>query len=453
MIGYLKRLTIRNIVSPYGLAMISYLVFLFAWVFPPGLYTEYIHEPDFMFLDPLTLIFYTACVAAFLLGVRASRYLGTSVPGNTERIVSVRSPLLYLLSPLLAAASAGAIYLMKVGAKINLIGLLASAQGSVIKAANGAGQMSEGRWDESIPLLTVLLWWSLFRARELRLRGATKAVFYLTFLPCFAVGIFIGVATVNRANLMPIILGTLVIYIVPKTRSANTKVVRLAFMGAVGSVAAVGAFLFLSFLRGAFALSLLITSLLGYTIVSYNRLTALLNGVMHYAYEGHGVYLVPAFVSDEKVNYLFNLADRFGWPSSFALFQTEFLSTSAAGLNPAFIWAGAFGYVYSDIGWWTPLYWCFIGVIAGVLWDKFSACRSVGLVLYPWVAFTVLMWCGGNLIFRTNFIQYCEFAVVLYIYDKLFLRRSSEADNTKVFAEPAVAYLGPTVHGFDRGVF
>ena len=453
MIGYLKRLTIRNLVSPYGLAMIAYLVFLFAWFFPPGLYTQYVHETDLMFFDSLTLVFYTACIAAFLVGVRASRYLGASTPGDNERHVSVRSPLLYLLLPLTASAAAGAIYLIKVGAKINFIALLATAQGGVIKAASGAGQMSEGRWDESIPLLTVLLWWSLFRAMQLGLKGARKVIFYLIFLLCLAVGIFIGVATVNRADLMPIILGTLVVYIYPKTRTANTKVIRLALMGAVSSVVAVATFLFLSFLRGALGVTLLITSLLGYTIVSYNRLAALLAGVMHYAYEGHGVYLVPAFLSDEKVNYVFQLADRFGWPSSLALFQTEFLSTSAAGLNPAFIWAGAFGYVYSDLGWWTPLYWCLIGALAGWLWSKFCASRTVGLVLYPWISFTILMWCGGNFIFRTNFIQYCEFVVVLHIYDKLFLRRSSEVDNTKVGPKPVAAFLGPTISGLDRGIF
>jgi hypothetical protein len=450
MIGYLKRLTIRNLVSPYGLAIISYFLFLFAWIFPPGLYTSYIREPDLMFLDPVTFLFYTACLMAFLVGVRASRYLGASGARNSERHVSARSPLLYLLLPLLAATGAGAIYLMKVGARINFIALLATAQGSVLKAANGSGQMSEGRWDESIPLLTVVLWWSLFRATQLRLKGAVKAVFYLTFLPCLAVAIFLGVATVNRANLMPVILGTLVVYIFPKTRSANTRVVRLAFMGAVGSAAAVATFLFLSFLRGALGVSLLITSLLGYTVVSYNRMAALLAGVMHYAYEGHGVYLVPALLSDEKMNFVFQLADRFGWPSSFDLFQTEFLSTTAAGLNPAYIWAGAFGYVYSDLGWFTPFYWCLVGVLAGWLWSKFRACRTVGLVLYPWISFSILMWCGGNFIFRTNFIQYCEFAVVLHIYDKVFLHRTQWTEG--IAHKPVAAFLEPAT-SLDRGLF
>jgi hypothetical protein len=451
MIGYLKRLTIRNIVSPYGLAIVSYLVFLFAWVFPPGLYQEYIHEPDLMFLEPVTFLFFTVCILTFLVGVRASRFFVVSTPQNAEARVSVASPLSYLVPPLLMAASFSAIYLVKMGGKINFVALLASQQGNTIKAAGGAGQMSEGRWDESVPLLTVVLWWSLFRAAQLKLKGTTKALFYLLFLSSTALGIMVGIATVNRANLMPIVLGTLVVYLFPKTRNTNTKVVKLALTGAVGSVGAVGTFLLLSFLRGALGLNLLITALLGYTIVSYNRMAALLTGVMTYAYQGRGVYLVPFLLGEEKFNFLFHFADHFGWPTSLALWQTEFSSTSMAGLNSAFIWAGAFGYVYSDIGWATPLYWCALGVIAGCLWAKFSDSRSVGLVLYPWVAFSILMWCGPNFIFRTNFIQYCEFAVVLSLYDRMFLRRVPASRVTTITAP--LTFLEPLRSGLDRGIF
>jgi hypothetical protein len=456
MIGYLKRLTIRNIVSPYGLAIISYLVFLFAWSFPPGLYTQYINEPDLMFLEPFTLIFYSGCVAAFLVGVRASRFFGAPARGNAGRDVFASSPLLYLLPPLMAAAAFAAVYLIKMGGKINFVSLLASQQGNAIKAVGGAGQMSEGRWDESVPLLTVVLWWSLFRALQLRLKGVAKAIFFALFLLSTALGILIGVATVNRANLMPIILGIIIVYVFPRTRTTNAKIVRLALTAAMGAAGTVGTFLFLSFLRGALGLNLLVTGLLGYTIVSYNRMTALLTGVMHYAYEGRGVYLNPFLLSDEKVNYLFHLAYRFGWPTSLALWQTEFSSTTAAGLNPAFIWAGACGYVYSDIGWAAPLYWCVIGVIAGCLWAKFSAGKSVGLVLYPWVAFSILMWCGPNFIFRTNFVQYCEFALVLHFYDKVFLRRSRETPytiNGTALPEHVTAFFEPVITGLDRGLF
>ena len=200
-------------------------------------------------------------------------------------------------------------------------------------------------------------------------------------------------------------------------------------------------------------MQLLISGLLGYTVVSYNRMAALLTGVMHYAYEGRGVYLVPLLVGDAKTDYLFHFADRFGWPTVLALWQTEFSSTSAAGLNPMFIWAGSFGYVYSDIGWWTPFYWCLIGVLAGWLWKKMCTGRTVGVVLYPWIAYSILMWCGGNFIFRTNFLQYCEFAVALYFYDRFFLRVAPEPETFAIVPQQTAAFFGPVSHDLDRGMF
>ena len=64
-----RELVIRNIVSPYGLAMISYTFFLFACIIPPSIYSHYMMEPDLMFLDPATILLYTLCVGAFAAGV------------------------------------------------------------------------------------------------------------------------------------------------------------------------------------------------------------------------------------------------------------------------------------------------------------------------------------------------------------------------------------------------
>jgi hypothetical protein len=421
MIRHLKRITIRNIVSPYGLAILSYCLFLFAWLFPPGLYTEYIREPDLMFLDPTTLLFYTACVVGFLFGVRASRVLGHSFSRGPEAKVNARRALLYLTAPLLVASLSCLIYLILLGGKINFIALLASQQGDAIKIAGQVGQTEQGRWGESITILTVVLWWSFFRASQLRVKGVVKVSFYLLFLPALAIGILTCVATVDRGSLMPILTGLLMIFLYRNTRGSNATIGRITTISLLSGTGVIAAFLALSFLRGALALRLLMTGLLGYTIVSYNRLTALLGGVMHYSYEGRGVYLSRYLLQDEKLNNVFHLADRFGWPNGFALWQTEFSSTMSAGLNPSFIWAGAFGYLYSDIGWWTPLYLFCIGVLAGHLWTQFGASKTFGLVLYPWMGFCILTWFGVNSILSVNIVQYSEVALVLYFYDKVFL--------------------------------
>jgi hypothetical protein len=447
MIGYFKRLAIRSIASPYGLAMLSYCLFLFAWLFPPGLYTEYVREPDLMFLNPITLAFYSVCVAAFSLGVHFSRFFRSPAGKSTATHVSAGHPALYLVGPLFLAACFCSMYLILLGGKLNFVALLASQHGDAIKTANEMGKESQGRWDESLPLLTAVLWWSLFRARQLRLRGTTKKLFYLIFFPSMGVGILTCVATVDRTSLMPIIIGCLVISLFYKSRGVNVRLGNLVVTGLASMTAVLGLFLIFSFLRGALAIHVLMTSLLGYTIVSYNRLTGLLIGVMHYAYEGRGVYLSRYVLEDVKLNSVFHLIDRFGWPNGFTLWQSEFLSTSASGLNSTFIWSGAFGYVYSDIGWWTPLFVCFVGVLAGYLWARFTAGKTVGVVLYPCVGFWILTWFATNSIFGVNFIRYIEFAVALTFYDWVFLRKQYETAGNMQIPEPRLTLLP------DRGIF
>ena len=56
------------IVSPMGLAMLAFLLFLLAWLFPPDIYSEYMQERDLMFLDPRAMLFFLLCIGGFWLG-------------------------------------------------------------------------------------------------------------------------------------------------------------------------------------------------------------------------------------------------------------------------------------------------------------------------------------------------------------------------------------------------
>src|SRR5258707_427502 len=64
-----RDLVIRNNASPYGMTAAALLLFLVAFVFPPALYSSYIQEPDLMFLDPASLVFFLMCTLGFLLGL------------------------------------------------------------------------------------------------------------------------------------------------------------------------------------------------------------------------------------------------------------------------------------------------------------------------------------------------------------------------------------------------
>jgi hypothetical protein len=434
MIRYLKRVVIRNIVSPSGLAIVSYSIFLFAWVFPSGMYTEYIHERDLMFLDPLSLAFYTSCVAAFLLGVRASRFV---VSGSRKSVtaIAVRNPLLYLAIPVFVSLVWCSIYLKMLGAKLDFVALLLSQQGESIKAAGQFGALGVGIWSSGLFMLTAALWWSAVRANQLQPRGIAKQTFRILFFVGVIVDVITCVATVDRTNLMPLIAGLSVIYLFGKTVSKNIKILRLLTLGLSSAAGVIGVFLLVSFLRGTIAIKGLMMLLLGYTIVSYNRMAALLLGVMYDSYQGRGVYLFPILRENETLNRIFHFNDRFDWPTAWGLWSSAFSSVASAGLNPGFNFYSVFGALYSDLGWLTPAYLFLMGILVGSLWWKFRAGKTFAIVLYPWCAFCILFWTGYNVMFDGRVIELVKMAVVLTVYDKFMLRQTHQPEDVAVPVE------------------
>jgi hypothetical protein len=428
MTGSLRPFTIRNLVSPTGLALISYVIFLFAWVFPPSLYASYIREPDRIFLDPISLAFVTACVLAFMVGSRLCNLFGVPF-GEAPKVIPPGSPLTYLLTPLIISSAFCLIYLFKVGSHLDFVGLLASSQGNSIKLANQTGQLQEGFWGRSPSVLCATIWWAQYRAGQLQLKGFRHFAFTSIFLLALLVDIATCTATVNRTNLMPLITGMTLIYTYRKTLGQNVNGFRILMQGAFAAAAFFSLFLLLSFFRGSINGDVMVTQLLGYGITSYNRLAVMLTGHLQFVTGGKGVYLFPVLIESHSLNVIFHISDRFGWPSPDTLWRLEFGPIAAAGLNEGFNWVSLFGYIHSDIGWFTPIYFSGLGVLCGRLWLSFRKGKSFGVVLYPWVAFSILFWCGYNVAFSSRVIAVIEIAVALAVWDWISLGRRLVVQN------------------------
>jgi hypothetical protein len=452
MIRYFKRVVIQNIVSPSGLALVSYCIFLFAWVFPSGMYTEYIHERDLMFLDPLSFVFYTSCVAAFLLGVRASRFV-VSGTRNSVAAISVRNPLLYLAIPVFLSLVWCSIYLKMLDGKLDFVALLLSQQGESIKAAGQFGALGVGIWSSGLFMLTAALWWSSVRVKQLQPTGIANHAFRILFFVGVIVDVITCVATVDRTNLMPLIAGLSVTYLFGKTVSKNIKILRLVTLGLSSAAGVIGVFLLVSFLRGTIAIKGLMMLLLGYTIVSYNRMAALLLGVMYDSYQGRGVYLFPILRENETLNRIFHFNDRFDWPSAWGLWSSAFSSVASAGLNPGFNFYSVFGALYSDLGWLTLGYLFLIGVLVGYIWWKFRAGKTFAIVLYPWCAFCILFWVGYNVMFDGRVAELLKMAVALTVYDKFMLRQVHQPEIAEAPIEIDGLLPEPVTQGFAGDYF
>ena len=398
-IGTLRGWIIRNIASPYALAMFSYLIFMLGWLFPPQIYSTFIPEPDLLFLNPLVFLYYTACLVAFILGITSILHLTPSHNMRLARAVTSRSPMLFILMPLFATTVFCLLFLIHLGGKINWVAFLLSQQGDTIKDVGWGGGLDAGIFAWSLPFLTGTIWWATYRIGQLHIQPIKIRILRLMLAAAIAVGSLTCVATVDRSALMPIVAGTGIVSSHLRSLRGTSTVKRLAIIVGGGGSLCLLLFIFLSLARGDNSGALVVTHILGYFMASYNRLAAIVDGTMRFTYGSTHAYLFPALASSGAINSVLPLKSIFGWPTGFQLWSSEFTSVAAAGLIPTYIWAGAFGYLYSDIGWASLVYMFLVGILTGWLWKRFKRGETFGVVGYIWSAFCIL--------FGSEIITFC----------------------------------------------
>ena len=434
-----------GVASPYGLATGACLVFLVGWTFPPALYSYYLSERDLMFLDPYSFFFFFFCILAFLSGLRLVDKLKPDFWTKPLPRATAESPVLYLMLPLIVSFVVCVISLRIVGSHVNFLALLASQQGQSIKNYGGKSTAGTGIWTKTPMLLTGVLWWIQLRMQQLKINTGVRV-----FISCFwFIGFFLNaftyVAEVDRTALIPLILGSFLINIFKKEASGRLPLRRALMYAGIGAGFIVGAFLLMAFLRGNTVSYLMISSLLGYSICSYNRFAGVLNGHLHYVYGGKGVYLFLYLDNAPALERLFHITSYLNWPSYLEVFNSEYASMALAGLNLHYIWAGVFGYLYADIGWWTLLYLFCTGIFTGYIWGSLRRGSSVAVVLYPWIASWIAGWNTSNILFNDDFVHLIPVAIALAFWDKLFLAQHEESE--------AASASVPARYGMTRSAF
>jgi hypothetical protein len=417
---------IRNIASPYGLTVASLLFFLAAWAFPPALYSSYTQEPDLMFLDPASLLFFLLCVLGFVLGMRLIDFFFPVGPLTRGKIEVSISPMWFILLPVIAGTALTVLSnILLLRNNVNLLELLMSAQGAQIKNEGGLDTVG------SVGLASVglmgIVWWAMWRKHQLNIRGWRSLAVQLALIVATGAMLVSATLKMGRGEFMPILAGIAVLFLLgelAERRLTPTSIFRyiVAFV-----ILIVGSFAAFSRLRGAFDLWSLVSDLLGYTISSYNRLAAILDGRMRYPFAGRGIYLSPFVSFNETFNHLFRINSLLGWPDFMTSWRSEFGAVSEAGLNSNLIWCGTFGYIFSDLGWFSPLMLFLYGLMTGCAWRSLKLGRIAGMVLYPWLAFCILFWFGTNFLLDTKGVVLVLDVIVLGLYEWVLVRTPTQA--------------------------
>jgi hypothetical protein len=411
----------NQLVSPYGWAFISYAFFLFSWLIPPSLYSHYLMEPDLMFLDPATILFYTLCVVSFVAGVAFVRWLFPR-SFNFPRIEARTSPAFFLMAPLIAgiALTAASLFVLLTVHPAILL-LLAAQQGADLKELISTEISSTF----NLPplLLTGIMWWAFWRSFDLRLSRWNNRLFKAFLVIAMLSVVVMSTVILSRDILMMAICGLAILYAL--RRSATTPLTfKFVFKTAATiAIVVVPLFIAVSLLRGSISFDDQVYQILGYTAASYNRLAAVVNGSLRYPYAGRGLYLSSFFAFNHTWNRFVPLGMLMNWPDQLEVWATEFGAVTRAGLNGALIWSGTFGYIFSDLGWFSIPFVFGYGLLYGIAWNWIRSGKVLGIVMYPCFGYCALGWMGANGLLDSQRAVLFASALVLACYEFVFTRR------------------------------
>lgn len=420
-----RDLVIRNNASPYGMAAAALLLFVVAWTFPPAFYSSYIKEPDFMFLDPASLVFFLICTLGFLLGLKLVDFLFPVHGFRYEKRDTRISPMWFILLPVIAGTTFAVLsIILLIRSNDYLLQFLLAAQGAQIKSDGGLEL--QGTIVQATPALMGIVWWAIWRKDQLHICGWQRFAVHLFIILASIVLLASSTLSLSRGDVMPTFAGTVILFLLRKLIDGKLKPLSVLKFASIFAASTAALFISFSLLRGSAGPDTLIADTLGYTIAAYNRFAAVLGGRLRYPYSGRGLYISGFVAFNNSFNKIFHLNQLFSWPDFDTAWRSEFGAVSSAGLDGRLIWSGAFGYVFSDLKWASPLLLFVYGLLTGWAWRLLKLGKTAGVVLYPWCAFCVLFWFGTNYLLDPRAVVLLLVAIALRLYELLFVHASLE---------------------------
>lgn len=367
-----------------------------------------------MFLHLPSHLLVGGCFAAFLIG---ATILGGKTADPSDNFV--------LRSTMRASAIAFPILILSL-VNVLSIALLLNNNPNLLMGWLSDGRSAKmdldatGAMTNALPALYAACWWGLWRLMDREhVMGKREWTLRVILIFSIAIAIYSALIKVARYDLLPCVFGLAVVFLSHRYSTGRLKLAKsmTSFLVMVAAVAIL--FLSMAWLRGSDEIAALGKNVVGYTAASYNRLAALLDGDIQFPYSGTGVYSFKFLTYVPVLNRWIDFASLFGMPTKEEAWMSEFGAIAQSGLDGSFIWASAFGYVYSDIGIFVVAYFFLIGLASRAAWRSMIAGRVAGLIIYPWIAFSILFWMGDNFLAYSKLLVFVGTAIVMVGYEKL----------------------------------
>jgi len=389
--------------SPGFLVMIAGALMLAFTLVPVAVYEYYMREPNLMFGNPVLYAFILACLTML--------WFGSFVALRTPRLrINVRvgvdgvklSPVLFFALPIFLSIALLVLTVNTVLANDPRVLVLAlSGMGAEIKQV--VGEASQGAFSGSLPLAMGVSWWALARFLQSRPQLSYSQSIAIGALLVLLIICMLLAATLLMARfvIIPAIFGLAVIYLRHKVVDKGQGLGGLLPKALLAAVVILVVFGVFSYFRTGGDSFYLVRSYIGYGPASVNHLAALLDGRFN-------LEALRGFLIQENFGFVtqFPLASRvFDRPGDFAEnFYSSFTQTWAAGLNGGFNWFTALGSIAGGLGALAIPYLFIYGFVAGMAWRSFKSGSPAGVVIYPWIAYSVLFIFGYNMVSK-NFLS------------------------------------------------
>jgi len=405
-----------RLLHPQMFLLAAVLLMVLFTLVPPGFYERTIREPDLMFANPVLYAFLGACAAVVWMGIRVGLVSSSLVPPRFKGVVRVPA-FIYLLLPVVAAL---ALLLLTVTTILRndpaILALALSGHGQQVKSA--LADASQGAFSGSLPLAMGVSWWALANYLQLSV-GISR--FHRFMLLCVATLLVMALLLVaflmmSRYVLMPTLFGLFLIYLRHAVLVRGVRIGGLMLRGLVAMAFLLVLFGVIASLRTTGTHNGVLKSIIGYGPTSLNHLAALLEGRFPLG-------MLDQYLRQENFGFIykFPFASRLFDTGQVLLsgFARSFSATWAAGLNGTYNWFTAWGEVYAGLGWFTPLYLFFYGLIFARAWRSFTSGTISGMLLYPWIGFSVLFTFGYNFAARGFLSVLVLLSIILYVYSGL----------------------------------
>lgn len=422
------------IISPIFLSIFSIVLGILITLYPKSNYENIMFEIDYTFLDFKLYAFLFTCLVGFLLGIlwtmRKKKYKTLKI---VEKKISSNHFILEMIILCISLVISVSFIYSLMRSNGNLIGMLIAGMGTDFRAS--AASVFEVNGTQAGTFLTAniaLLTWLYFQysERSKRLSRLTRRIYGIMLTIVLLAFLISCILAQARYILMPYIVSIVYILIFFKYHENSITLMKLIKYILITFVFIIILFTFISYIRaGSGNENGNINSnnfIVGYTVAAYNRLSEIISGNLVLPNSGSSFYMLktfwyPPFISRGYDIYTIGQTLGLNLPNSTDInFYDQFTAIKMAGLSPNYNWSTAFGGIFSDLGWFSFIYFFFYGLLSWKLYISFLNKNIFGIMLYPIFVFSILFWFGDLYIVYTNFFVIIIITLFIWFLEKIF---------------------------------